>query len=88
MPYINIDIDLDDVYDDMTSSEKRLMAEWLDTDGYCIVGDIDNYTDDFIIENQSLEDEFWVEYIKKLFHGRLQLSPEDEETIKQIANKL
>lgn len=88
MPYINVDIDLDDVYDDMTSSEKRLMTEWLETDGYCIAGDIDNYTSDFIIENQSLEDEFWIENIKKLFHGRLQLSPEDEETIKQIANKL
>ena len=88
MPYINVDVDLEEVYDDMTESEKREMAIWLDNDGYCLAGDIDNYTHDFIIENQSLEDEFWIENIKKLFHGRLQLSPEDEDTIKQIADKL
>ena len=88
MPYINVDIDLDDVYDDMISSEKRLMAEWLESDGYCTTGKTDDYTNDFTITDPSMEDEFWIEYIKKLFHGRLRLSIEDEETIKQIANKL
>jgi hypothetical protein len=88
MPYINVDVDLDDVYDDMTSSEKKLMAEWLESDGYCIAGETDDYADDFTITDPSMEDEFWIEDLKKLFHGRLQLSAEDEETIKQIANKL
>jgi len=88
MPYINVDVDLDDVYDDMTSSEKKLMAEWLEADGYCSESKVDDYTNEFMIEDPSMEDEFWIEDLKKLFHGRLQLSVEDEETIKQIANKL
>lgn len=34
MSWISIDVDLDDVYDNMGSYEKRKMAEWLEEDGY------------------------------------------------------
>ena len=34
MSWISIDVDLDDIYDNMGSYEKRKMAEWLDDDGY------------------------------------------------------
>jgi hypothetical protein len=88
MPYINVDIDLDDVYDDMNSSEKELMVEWLEKDGFCTTLEDESYEDDFQIENPTLLDDIWIEVVKKLFNGRLQLSLEDEETITKIANKL
>jgi hypothetical protein len=87
MAYINVDIDLDDVYDDMSRYDKEQMAEWLEKDGFCTVDEDDN-EDDFKIENPNVLDDIYTEMIKKLFHGRLQLSLEDEETIKKIANKL
>ena len=33
MPYINVHVDLDDIYDEMSSSDKRDIAEWLHEDG-------------------------------------------------------
>jgi hypothetical protein len=33
MPYINLHVDLDDIYDEMDRSDKRAMAEWLYDDG-------------------------------------------------------
>jgi hypothetical protein len=88
MPYINVDIDLDDVYDDMNSSEKEQMAEWLEKDGFCNLEDEYKSDNEFEIENPTLLDDIWTEVVKKLFNGRLQLSLEDEETITKIANKL
>jgi hypothetical protein len=43
---------------------------------------------EFIIKDPNALDVMWIEDMKKLFHGRLQLSNEDEETIRKIANKL
>ena len=34
MSWISIDVDLDDVYDNMSSYEKQKMAEWLEEDGW------------------------------------------------------
>ena len=87
MAYINVDIDLDDVYDDMSHYDKEQMAEWLEKDGFCTVGEDDN-EDDFQIENPNIMDDIWTEVVKKLFNGRLQLSLEEEEIITKIANKL
>ena len=33
MPYINVHVDLDDIYDDMDRRDKQNMAEWLYDDG-------------------------------------------------------
>jgi ribosomal protein L11 methylase PrmA len=87
---MRIDIDLDDIYDDMSHYDKEKMAEWLEEEGFCILEyeEDEDDEDEFEIKNPNLLDEMWVKDIKKLFHGRLQLSLEDEETIKQIANKL
>ena len=87
MAYIEVDIDVDGLYDEMSSWEKQSMAEWLEKDGFCTLGDKDE-EDNWTIEDPNAFDEMYIEDIKKLFHGRLQLSNEDEETIKKIANKL
>jgi hypothetical protein len=84
---VNVDIELDDVYDEMGSYEKKQMAKWLREDGYCLFGD-DQDENEFEIENPNVLDEMWIDMVKKIFHGRMQLSLEDEETIRKIANKL
>jgi hypothetical protein len=33
MPYINVHVDLDEIYDDMDRRDKQAMAEWLHDDG-------------------------------------------------------
>ena len=82
MPYI--DVSLEDVYDDMSNYDKDQMVEWLKKDRFYALGE-DN---EFEIENPNIMDMEWVDMMKKLFHSRLQLSLEDEETITKIANKL
>lgn len=89
MPYISVDIDLGDIYDDMTNSDKRDMVEWLERDGFCnFPEDECECEDDFQIVDPNLLDDIWIEIVKKLFNGRLQLSLEDEEIITKISNKL
>lgn len=87
MAYIKVDIDVYDLYDEMSSFEKQSMAERLEKNGFCTVDDEDEESD-FQIENPNILDDIWTEVVKKLFHGRLQLSLEDEEIITKIANKL
>jgi hypothetical protein len=87
---ISIDVDLDDIYYDMASWDKEQMAEWLCDDGYCTLNedDRDDDEEEFKIVNPTILDEMWVEDMIKLFYSRMQLSMEDEETIKNIVNKL
>ncbi len=60
MSWINIDVDLDDVYNSMGSYEKRKMAEWLKEDAY-----IDDEPEGYDIPptTSSLESEFHIFYI-------------------------
>jgi hypothetical protein len=85
---ISIEFDLDEVYDEMANWDKEQMAEWLYDEGYCTLDEDDRDEDEFIIKNPTILDEMWVEDMIKLFHSRMQLSMEDEETIKNIVNKL
>ena len=82
MPYI--DVSLEDVYDDMSNYDKDQMVEWLEKDGFYALGE-DN---EFEIKNPNIMDMEWMGMMGKLFHSRLQISLEDEETIRKIANKL
>jgi hypothetical protein len=85
MPYIEVDVDVDDFYDELSRWEKQSLVEMLEKDGFCELEQEDN---EFIIKDPNALDAMWIEDMKKLFHGRLQLSNEDEETIRKIANKL
>ena len=85
---ISINVDLDDIYYEMSNWDKEKMAEWLYDDGYCTLNEDDREENEFEIENPNVLDKIWVEDMKKLFHSRMQLSVEDEETIKNIVNKL
>ena len=83
MPYIRVDIDLDEVYDDLSSSEKNSLVDWLKEDGY-IEGPETNDSP----PSETYKDGDWVETIQKLAKNRHQLTLEEEELIKSISNKL
>ena len=88
MSWVRIDVDLDEVYGEMSRTDKRDMAEWLHDDGILeshpnpeirkvVRGDDGSYAEKELRDN-----------LTKLWNGHYQLSNEDEEIIKQIANKL
>lgn len=81
MATISIDVDLDDIYWDLHSREKRELALMLEEDGFCIpVSRNDSKT--------SVLDDMWSEQISKLLTARLQLTKEQEQTILEITKNL
>lgn len=90
MSYIQIDVGLDDIYEDLSSYNKMELTIWLEKDGYCTfeddVEDVD--LEEFIIENPNYFDDEWTDMCKKIFHSRLHISQEDENKLREISNKL
>jgi hypothetical protein len=88
MSYVRIDVDLDDIYREMDRRDKQIMAEWLHDDGI-----LEKHPNPEIRKVVRGDDESFGEKelrddLTKLWNGHYQLSTEDEEIIKQIANKL
>lgn len=88
MPYIRIDVDLDEIYSEMDRRDKETMAEWL--------------IEDEIIKSDSFDvggstprtnDESWGERelrtnLTKIWNSYHRLSDEEEDLIKKIADRL
>jgi hypothetical protein len=83
MPYINVDIDLGTIYDDLSSSEKDYLVDWLKEDGHIEEPEVNEFP-----SSENYKDDDWVETIQKLAKNRHQLTLEEEELIKSISNKL
>ena len=88
MAYVIIDVDLDEVYNEMDRRDKQTMAEWLYDDGI-----LESHSNPEIRKLVRSDEESPGEYelrndLMKLWNGHFRLSNEDEEIIKQIANKL
>ena len=83
MPYINVDIDLEDVYNDLSTSARNTLVGWLKEDGYIE----DPETNEFP-SPETYKDDEWVETIQKLAKNRHQLTFEEEELIKEISKRL
>jgi hypothetical protein len=88
MSWIRIDVDLDNIYNEMDRGDKRTMAEWLHEDGI-----LQSHPNSEIRKLVRGDDESLGEYdfrndLTKLWNGHYQLTIEDQEIIKQIANKL
>jgi len=88
MSWIRIDVDLDNIYNEMDRGDKRTMAEWLHEDGI-----LRSHPNSEIRKLVRGDDESLGEYdfrndLTKLWNGHYQLTIEDQEIIKQIANKL
>lgn len=73
-------IDLDDLYDSLSDEEKYKLIEYLREDSF--------FSQLPIYPNDNYKDSEWEEIINKLAQSRIQLSLEEEETIKKIANRL
>jgi len=88
MPYININVDLDEIYDEMSRYDKEEMAEWLLDDG--ILENHKNLNIRKLVRGneESFDEEQFRNNLTKLWSNFYQLSSEDEESIKTIANKL
>ena len=88
MSWISVQVDLDDVYDEMGIYEKEKMAEWLMEDGI-----LENHSKAeirrmFRSTEESFDEEQLRNDLTKLWNGYYQLSNEDIETIKLLANKI
>jgi hypothetical protein len=88
MSWIRIDVDLDNIYNEMDRGDKRTIAEWLYEDGI-----LQSHPNSEIKKLVRGDDESLGEYefrndLTKLWNGHYQLTIEDQEIIKQIANKL
>jgi hypothetical protein len=88
MSWIRIDVDLDNIYNEMDRGDKRTIAEWLYEDGI-----LQSHPNPEIRKLVRGDDESLGEYefrndLTKLWNGHYQLTIEDQEIIKQIANKL
>jgi hypothetical protein len=88
MPYINVHVDLDEIYDDMDRSDKKNMAEWLYDDG--ILGTHPNTEIRKLIRsNEESPGEYELRnHLSKIWNYYHQLSNEEELLIKKIANRL
>ena len=79
---ISIDIDVDDILWNMSDREKQELVDELYDDGYVPkqMG---------VSESESnILDIVWQNTISKLSKGRLMITPEEEEIISKIANRL
>jgi len=81
---IDIDIDVEDVYYNMSEREKNILIDFLISDGF-----IDfNFFMNKVNKTQSLEYEFFISKIDKIAKSYYQLSNEDLNTLDNIVNKL
>jgi hypothetical protein len=79
MPYVSIHVDLEDVYNDLSKSEKEMLVDWLEQDDILPTVNVSNY-------NGLMNHEF-TETCSKLAQSYYRVSKEDEETIVKIMKK-
>ena len=77
-----IDLDVNEIYENLSDSEILKMVDLLVEEGLVIS------TNTIKDENMNFMDEEWKKTLISLMSGRHRLSNEDEEIIKSIANKL
>jgi hypothetical protein len=82
---ISVDIELDELYSEMSNQSCKEMAEWLYDDGY-----LDEYLERERAKNlTSITNGWdWKGICHKLSNSQLRLTNEEEEIIKKIADRL
>ena len=83
---INVDVDLSDIYDDMSRSQKTEFADKLQDEGYFEEDDTD---DEYALSNgiSRIKNDEWSSECIKLENLYYNLSEEDIQTIKVIIKK-
>lgn len=87
MPYIRIDVDLDEIYDEMDRHDKREMAKWLFDDGV-----LESHPNSQIRKmvrgsEESQGEKELRDSLTKLWNAYYQLSNEEELLIKKISDR-
>ena len=77
-----VDLSVDDIYENLSDREVKRLINLLVEEGEVISTNISKN------ESMSFLDEEWKKTLINLMNNRHRLSTEDEEIIKQIANKL
>lgn len=87
MSYINLHVDLDDIYDEMGRSDKKAMDEWLFDDG--ILQKHPNPEIRKIVrgDEESDGEKFLRDNLTKLWNRYYRMSNEDIELIEQLSKK-
>ena len=88
MSSIRVYVDLDDVYDEMDRRDKQNMTEWLFEDG--ILEKHPNLEIRKIVrsDEETFGERELRDNLTKIWNSYYQLSPDQEELIKSIANNL
>jgi hypothetical protein len=88
MPYINVHVDLDEIYDDMDRHDKREMAGWLFDDG--VLGSHPNTEIRKLVrgEEESQGEKELRDNLLKIWDSYHRLSNEEEILIKKITDRL
>ena len=88
MSYINVTVDLDEVYNQMGTYDKHDMAEWLYEDGI-LETHPNSEIRKMVRGNEGSNGEKELrDNLSKLWNSHYQLTNEEELLIKQIANRL
>lgn len=88
MSSVRVYVDLDDVYTEMDRRDKQNMAEWLYEDG--VLGSHPNTEIRKVVrgDGESFGEKELRDDLTKLWNSYYQLSNEDFELIKHLANKI
>ena len=88
MPYINVHVDLDEIYDDMDRRDKQEIAEWLNDDG--ILSNHPNVEIRKLVRSkeESTGEKYLKDDLTKIWNSYHRLTSEEELLIKNIANRL
>jgi hypothetical protein len=89
MAYTYVDVDVDDLYDELSRGEKEDLIDLLKRDGLLdakrLMDDEDDDDEDGTI---SLADIEWVQMIQKINSARYQLTAEQESMLINLAKSL
>jgi hypothetical protein len=87
MSWINIDVDLDDIYDAMSRYDKEQMAKWLEKDGVCVIDQPDTEIDIEITGRETWDELQFKTALKTLWLAWPRLSPETATQIQNLAKQ-
>jgi hypothetical protein len=78
-----IDIDIDDLYSELSNREKQQLAEWLEEDGYCSIDPFSEET-----TPKCITDWEWKTLVLNKISNRTNLPIHIEQALFEIAKKL
>jgi len=87
MTWIRINVDLDEVYDEMDRSDRRTMAQWLHDDGILESHPNPEIRKVVRVDEESQGEKELRDNLTKLWNVYYRMGKEDEELIKNLADK-